>query len=260
MEKVMFAEERQKKIILLLRSKKQVLVNELCEMFNVSAATIRTDLTLLEQQGYLQRTHGGAILLHSASYEMTTDEKESLHINEKIAIGEYAASLINDGDTIILDSGTTTMCLAEFLGDKKDVTVITNDIKIAAYLEHFDNIFTFIVGGKTRKGHYCSVGSFANNMLKSLKVDKAFISANAVDDSFVLSTPDSEQAEVKKSMMKAAKTKVFLCDSSKFNNYSLVGFSSLKDFDVIITDENIYQELYEQIDSLGKTFIRVKGE
>jgi len=250
-EKPLFTEERQRAIVAFLRSKKQIFVDDLCKMYGVSSVTIRSDLSALEKKGYLTRTHGGAILNRGASYEMTTNEKRNLHIEEKNRIGEYAASLIQDGDSIVLDCGTTSMCLAEYLGDKKDLTVVTNDLKIAAFLEDFANTTTIIIGGKTRKGHYCSIGSIANQTINSLRVDKSFIVTNAVDDRFNLSTPDTEQSAIKRSMLNIGKEKILLCDSSKFNSFSLSNFATLKEFDIVVTDKNLNPDTLNEIKNLN---------
>ena len=244
-EKQLFAEERQLKILSLLHIRKKITVNELCDIFSVSTTTIRTDLTRLEQNGSLKRTHGGAICTDGTSFELTFQEKEKVHLEEKIRIAELSQKLVQDGDTIAIDSGTTTRCFAEMLSGKKNLTVVTYDIKIADTLENFEGVTVILVGGYIRKGFNCCVGSFANYMLNLLNVDKTFIATNAVDANGFLSTPDIEQAEVKKSLIKNSHKTFLLCDSSKFNTTSFVNFSSIEDIHTVVTDSSIAKETIE---------------
>lgn len=247
MEKDIFAEERQREIVAILRKNKKVFVNELSDLFNVSQTTIRTDLTLLEEKGYLKRTHGGAVLVIGTSFEMTNKEKEQLRFEEKYRIGEYAASLVKDGDSIVLDTGTTTRCFVEYLKEKKNLTVITNDLKIALLFEDYPNINTIFIGGVLRKEFGCTVGSLANEMIEKFNADKSFIVTNTVDDDFNLCTPSSSQADTKRHLLNIGKKKILLCDSTKFSKTSLVKFANLMDFDEVITDSNLDKKIEKQI-------------
>ncbi|MGI6713944.1 MAG: DeoR/GlpR family DNA-binding transcription regulator [Bacilli bacterium] len=255
-----FTEERRKAILTLLKVNKKIYVNELSERFQVSSTTIRNDLTFLEKKGYLKRTFGGAIQIQGVSFEMINSEKYNVNLQEKIKIGKYAASLVEDGDTIALDCGTTTYCMAEFLDDKKHLTVITNDLKIALLFEEYSHISTIFIGGTIRKGFSCTVGAIANNFINTLKVDKSFIVANTISDEFAVSTPDSEQAEIKKQLMNIATQKYLLCDSSKFNQVSLITFASLHDFDEIITDEHLDNDILRSAKKQAIKLTAFKGE
>lgn len=142
----MFAEERQQKILELLEKNSSTKVKELARMFDVSESTIRRDLQDMEEKGLLKRTHGGAVRIKKMIFEPTFKEKEDKSQKEKLIIAKTAASLIEDNDTIILDSGTTTLGIARCL-EAKDITVITNSIDIASELSERDDIELVITGG-----------------------------------------------------------------------------------------------------------------
>lgn len=243
-----FAEERQNKILSLLRIKNKILVNDLCKEFNVSSATIRNDLNQLEKSGLLKRTHGGAIPSMKIMEELTSSQKHKTNFDQKKRIAVCAESFIENGDTIALDTGTTTYALACLLAHKQNLTVITADIRIATLLEEFDGVSVVLAGGELRKGFSCTTGSITNKILSSLKVDKIFLATNTVDNNGVLSTPDIEQAYVKNTLINMGKEIFLLCDSSKFGRQSFSQFGSLKDIDHIITDTDFDPELLAAAD------------
>jgi len=252
MDKEVFTDERQMQIISLIRKQKRVFVNDLASLFNVTATTIRNDLTALEKKGDLKRTHGGAILVSNNLFEMTNEEKENLQIEEKYRIAEYAATLVDDGDTIAIDSGTTMCCFAECLKQKKNLTVVTNDIKIAIFFEKFPNVETILVGGVVRKGFACPVGTLTNEMIKKFNVDKSFVVGNTVNESMHLCTASTSHADTKRCLMDIGKKKYLLIDSTKFNKTSLVSFASLNEFEEIVTDINIDEKTEEKIKEINE--------
>lgn len=231
-----FSEERKQIIIDILKEKGRIVVPELCELFNTSPATIRNDLNELQKAGLLQRTHGGAILNKQVSLE-NTFAQDVEHLPEKQALAKYAITLINDGDTVVIDTGTTTMELAKLMHTKKRLTIVVNDINIAAELERSCNANIVLIGGYMRRGLHCCVGPMAGAALENLKVDKAFIATNGLTIDG-LSTPDMYQADIKKKMIEIADHTIVLADSSKFGNSAFQLFARLDDFDTLITDEN----------------------
>ena len=154
-EHPLFAEERKGQILELLRQKSKLLVPELCDYFDVSPATIRNDLRDLENERKLKRTHGGAISLEKTSFELDSRHKEIRNMEQKRQIAACAAKLIEDGDTIILDTGTTTLELAKCLSGKRDLTIVLNDIEIASLLEESTQANLILIGGTLRHGFHC---------------------------------------------------------------------------------------------------------
>lgn len=246
----MFAEERQNKILQLLRRQKKLLVTELCETFGVSPATIRNDLNDLEKQGLLRRTHGGAIAGTKINFEPTSVEKDVANRETKIAIGRAAAALVEDGDTIAIDTGTTTYYFARALADRKKLTVVTPDLVIARMLEDYEGVSVILAGGQVRRGFSCTVGAITNSVLKSLAVDKTFLATNSVSAAGELCTPDIEQAEVKKNLLRMGTQVILLCDSSKFNAQSFAKFGEFKELDMVVTDRQADPEVLQKLRTL----------
>jgi DeoR family transcriptional regulator, fructose operon transcriptional repressor len=235
-KELVFVEERQRGILAYVVSQKKATVAELCSRFGVSSATIRNDLRDLEGGGKLVRTHGGAIVRGQARFEPDAAEKGPQHAAEKREIALLAAACIEDGDTIILDTGTTILELARVLDGKRDITVITNDLVIALSLEAHPSATVHFLGGILRKRFHCTVGLRAEEGLRGITVDKAFMAANSFSLENGASTPDLQQADLKRTMISIA-TKVYLIvDSSKLGRSSFARFALTEDIDCIVTD------------------------
>lgn len=256
-DKLFYTEERRAEILSDLRVTRKVSVNELSAKYSVSSATIRSDLTELEAQGLLKRTHGGAIPVSGTSLELGYGEKERIHKSEKLRIAAKAAECVSDGDTIAVDSGSTAYFFAEMLSEKKNLTVVTYDMRIAGVFDAFEGAKVILAGGVLRKGFYSCVGEFTTTTLNQLNVDKTFIATNAISKKGNLGTPDPLQAEVKKKMLEIGARKYLLADGSKFETTSLVDFASIGDFDVIITDDSAPEERVEEIKEKGIEIITV---
>lgn len=235
----MFAEERKIKILKFINEHKKATVMELCDYFKVSSATIRNDLRELEKEKLLIRTHGGAMIKIKTGYELDPYIKQVKNLEEKQKVAQSAIDLIEDGDTIILDTGTTTLELAKLLKEKRDITVVTNDLIIALFLEDISTVNTIFIGGIIRKNYHCTVtfGQIGNKMLSGLNVDKAFMTANSFSYKKGATTPDINQAETKKDLISITSNVILLCDSSKLGNTSFVQFATLEQIDKLVTDK-----------------------
>jgi DeoR family transcriptional regulator, fructose operon transcriptional repressor len=233
----LFAEERQLAILDHLRHTSKVTVGDLTARFRVSSATIRNDLRILEQQKLLLRTHGGAIPATKARFELASKESEVSSLPAKRRIAECALEFIDDGDTIILDTGSTTLELARLLHRRNDLTVVTNDLKIAALLEETPTTAVVVVGGRLRRGFHCTVGASGSEMLTMLTVDKAFVGANGFSPETGAGTPDLQQAEMKRALIAIANRVILLIDSSKIGRSSFVQFADLEAIDYLVTEE-----------------------
>jgi DeoR family fructose operon transcriptional repressor len=239
----MFAEERKQKILEFVRENRKATVQQLCDKYDVSSATIRNDLRELEGTGLLIRTHGGALVKSKAGFELGTKEKKVLYKTEKADIAEKALGLIEDGDTIILDTGTTTLELARKLGRKRNLTVVTNDLDTALILDEIGIEKVIMLGGMLRSGFHCTIGSFGKDLLKSLQVDKAFMGVNGFSFEKGASTPDLQHAEIKKSMVEAASKIFLLFDHSKMGRKAFARFAEINQIDAVIIDEITEDEL-----------------
>ncbi|MBI9106203.1 MAG: DeoR/GlpR transcriptional regulator [Spirochaetales bacterium] len=233
----MFAEERKQKILEFVRENRKATVQQLCDKYDVSSATIRNDLRELEGSGLLVRTHGGALVKSKAGFELGTNEKKVLYKAEKADIAEKALRLIEDGDTIILDTGTTTLELARKLGRKRNLTVVTNDLDTALILDEIGIEKVIMLGGMLRSGFHCTIGSFGSDVLKSLQVDKAFMGVNGFSFEKGASTPDLQHAEIKKAMVEASSKVYLLFDRSKMGRKAFARFAETDQIDAVVMDE-----------------------
>lgn len=241
----MFAEERHNEILALLKSGKHVKVAELSILFAVSEATIRRDLQELENLSLLQRTHGGAVS-PQADLELSFRDREVHLLNEKQQIAITAASMVEDGETILLDAGTTTREIARALCGKR-LTVATNSMDVAAIFSEEPDIEVLLLGGTWRKSINSLVGSLTNSMLKLLCFDKVFLAANAVDYILGATTQNVVEAETKRAMVHAAKTAILVVDHSKFEQKTFARICSLSEFSMIITDSGTTKDVLDSL-------------
>ena len=251
-EGALFVEERKMKILEFIEEHRKATVIELCQQFKVSSATIRNDLRDLETAGLLIRTHGGAMVKTKTGLEPDMSLRKVQNLEEKRRIAEAALRLVEDGDTIILDTGTTTYELARLLGEKRDLTVVTNDLPIALLLEEFESVRVVLVGGMVRKKFHCTVASSFSGMnaLSDLTVDKAFMAANGFSLEKGASTPDINHSETKKLMISIAAQVILLFDSSKMGRNSFAIFAPLDKIDAIVTD-SLHEDERRQMEESG---------
>lgn len=232
----MYAEERQERLLAILKEKRKLSVGEMSEHFNVSGATIRTDLRILEDAGMLTRTHGGAILRTRASFEISSDQRNEVNLAAKQQIGQLAASLVEDGDIIVLDTGTTTLQIAHHIRQRRNITVITNDFMIAKSLEDVESVQIVLLGGVVKKGYHCAVAINGRSLLDTLNIDKAFMGVNALSLKQGACAADIMLAETKRSMVEHANQVIVVCDHSKLGNTSLAQFATPAQIDTIVLD------------------------
>lgn len=255
----MITNERQIEIINMLKKTPSVKVSELSEKLNVTLVTIRRDLKELEDANMLKRTHGGAINIVNSSFEELLFEKENKNIEEKKAIANAACGMIIEGDTILLDSGTTTLELVKAIkkSQKHNITVVTNAFNVAAELISESKIDTIFIGGNIRYTTSSTVGPMAENALQNIYVDKVFIGINSIDFERGLTTPNLFEAQVKQKMVKAGREIFVLADSSKFNKSSFGIVCPISEVDHIITDKKIDKTYIEHLENEGTEVIIV---
>jgi DeoR family fructose operon transcriptional repressor len=246
----MFAEERQGKIEEILTNKESIKVSEIAEIFNVSESTIRRDLQEMEEKKLLTRTHGGAVGINRRNFEPSFSEKSVEHSDEKRIIGELAADLIEDGDTLILDSGTTTLEIAKCIR-AKNLTVITNSIDIAAELSSRESVEIIVTGGTLRLNTRAMVGSIADGVLSNFKADKAFIGANGISVEDGVTTPNFMEAQTKRAMFNSANKVYVVCDRSKFNEVSFSLISPIRGVTSVITAGEVDRAVVDAFSDVG---------
>lgn len=251
----MLTEERRGAIVSLLHENGKVHVKDLSKKFKTSEVTIRTDLKELHQRGLVFKSHGGAVLPDLVRSEPTLSEKAVEHAAEKARIGAAAAELVKDGETIILDSGSTTHEIAKRIKDRQELTVITNGINIATELTGYRAIQIILLGGIMRHGSLSIVGHFAEEMLSQLTADKLFMAADGCTLEFGISTPKFEESRINQAMVSIAREKYLAADSSKFGRNSLSRIVSLWEMNGVISDQSLTLEYQGEIQANGLQLI-----
>ena len=239
--------DRRKEIINILKDREYVTVEEFSKVLGVSTVTIRTDLSALESEGSLIRTHGGAMKSEKKSKQRFISNTMSENELEKKEIALKASSLIKDGSTIIIDSGSTTIHLDENLKDKK-ITVVTNNILAQDILKNEESVNLIVLGGTLRRASMGTIGPIANNAVKSMNVDIFFLGAAAYNQE-IISSYDVIEVELKKNMIHSADKVVLLADSSKYGKKAFSTISSWDLIDTFITDkiDNDFREKLEEL-------------
>lgn len=234
----MFTEERYGIILQELKVKGIVSVTDLVKILDASESTVRRDLNALDSEGLLKKIHGGAIEIgESASkHDYKVNIRQSLNLDEKYEIAKKAASLIEKGDIIYLDAGTTTENLINFI-ETEDITVVTNGIVHAKKLLE-KGIKTFILGGEVKAITEAIVGSSAVEDLKKYNFTKGFFGVNGVSSKSGYTTPDINEAMVKSQAMKMCTQSFILADTSKLEEVSFITFGAIKDATLITIKTN----------------------
>ena len=241
-------EDRHSRIVEQVRGAGRVLVTELAERFDVTPETIRRDLTALDRCGSLRKVHGGAIPA-PALPETGVTQREQVNTSAKQAIARAALERLGPepGTTLLVDAGTTTGAFARLLPTESDLTIITNSVLTAASLAAAGQTRVRILGGQLRGLTQAAVGPEAVEALSTLSVDVAVLGANGLSAAHGLSTPDPDEATVKRAMVRSARQVVALVDSSKIGQEHLVSFASLDDVDLLVTDVELPPALTEQL-------------
>jgi DeoR family transcriptional regulator, fructose operon transcriptional repressor len=245
----MLAVERRHKILEALRINQTISVAELCQSLEASEATIRRDLTQLEAEGKLERTHGGALVNDTRlSVEDALAQKETLFRDEKHDIAVKAYETLIEGDSLVMDGGTTTLELAKLIGKSNlKLTIITNSTIVFKELVTNPNLDLYMIGGKVRPNTLAAVGPIALDQLNRFNVEKAFIGTNGIALDAGFTTSDLDEALIKTAMLERAKTRYILADHSKFHKVYLNTFAPLSKVDVVITDSKADINLIKSI-------------
>lgn len=233
--------ERRQLILKQIRQEGKATIDQLSEKLNVSGMTIRRDLAQLEEEGKVVRTHGGAMSAKTLIAETPYSNKVSHRTSQKRAIAELAAKMVPQGAKILLDSGTTTIELARAIAWREDLTIVTNDVKIAIeLLDSKSQVLT--TGGDMQRGIGALLGPHAQNLLEQIRVDLLFLGAHAIELQAGITAPAMDKALIKKLMIDAAAETWVVADSSKFGQRSFVHVCSFSQIDGIVTDSECKED------------------
>ncbi|MBB5716628.1 transcriptional repressor AgaR [Sphingomonas aerophila] len=230
--------ERRQQISALVRERGSVQVAPLAERFGVSMQTIRKDLHFLAKRGVAERSYGGAIASDAVSFaiEPPLEAKNAINSAEKARIGRMAAAMVAPGDSIVLDSGTTTLQIAHHLPDDETITVLTNDLEVASVLADKERITLVLLGGTLRRRNRALYGAQTVGAFDDLHVDKLFLGVDGLDVERGVTTHYEPEAMLNRRMVQAAAQVIAVTDQSKFGRVCLHRIMSVADIDELVTD------------------------
>lgn len=242
----MIAAQRRARIVELVNRRGILSVEELSRQVGASLMTIRRDLTLLDGQGVLRRTHGGAVAL-AAPRDVPFRRRERLELQAKAAIGRAAAALVQPGETILLDAGTTVLAMAHPLRAVRNLTVVTNSVQVLAELWSRPEIRVVALGGVARPGSGSVTGSLAEKALAEIRVDRAFLGTTGITPRWEVSNSDLDLAALQRRILSAARESYLLADHTKFGRTGLAIVSPLRAFTSVITDAHLPPNVLTQL-------------
>lgn len=245
--------ERRREITTMIRARGSVQVAALADLFNVSMQTIRKDLHYLEERGVATRAYGGAISSEvvNAPVEPAIETKRASHTEAKARVGKLAAGMVRSGDSIMLDSGTTTLQIARFLPDDEDLTVVTNDFDILSVLTQKRKIKIVMLGGELRRRNMAFYGAQTVAALDDLLLDKLFLGVDGLDIERGVTTHHEPEAQLNRRMVETAREVIAVTDASKFGRICLHRIIDVADLDALITDTGAPSYIDEAADRLG---------
>ena len=252
----MYATERQQEILARTRADGRADVGQLALELDVTPETVRRDLTVLERHGVLRRVHGGAIPVERLGFEPGVADRQGVLAAEKQRIAKVALEELPDGGAIVLDAGTTTIRLAEMLPTDRDLTVVTHALPIAMVLATRPNVILHLLGGTVRGRTLAGVGPWTEHALADVYVDVAFLGTNGLTVERGLTTPDLQEAAVKRALIRAARRTVVLADHTKVGRADLAQVAPLTEVDTIVTDTDLDPELAAELEAAGPRVVR----
>ncbi|GIP30956.1 DeoR/GlpR family DNA-binding transcription regulator [Paenibacillus sp. J2TS4] len=251
-DEIIDIDQRRKKILELLQQEGKVKVAELSKLFGISEVTIRNDLDEIEGQGLLQRVHGGAISTYKSYYNMTFHDRTETNKEEKRKIAVEAASIISDGDTIILGSGTTPLYVLRELKNHKNLIVITNSLSIAHEVGYNRNInIVVLLGGNINLEYQFTSGDDAIRQLSKYKADKLILSSDGVSSAFGITTYHHLEAELYRQMIARVDRTIIVADYTKIGRANFAHIESIEKIDCLVTNHNSPKDEIEAMKEKG---------
>ena len=232
----MLAIERRNSILEKLQAERRVVVSELSILYDVSEETIRRDLEKLENEGYVIKSYGGAVLNENANLDLPFNIRKNKNVVGKQKIADIISQTIYDGDYIFLDASSTAVAIAKTIKGKKGLTIITNSLEIAIELLDVPDCKVISTGGEIVSTAFGLVGHVTDKTIRSYYVDKTIVSSKGLDIDKGFTDSDERHANNKRSMLESARVKILAVDSSKFDRVSFAKIGDLRDITMIVTD------------------------
>lgn len=247
----MFAHERRQEIVARARRAGRVTVTELAHALAVTTETIRRDLSHLEQSGLIHRVHGGAVPADKQSLEPEMLERSLTMVGEKRRIAERALDELPETGSVFLDAGTTTGVLADLMPPGRGLTVVTHSLTIALTLAGRPGYTVLTLGGEVRGLTLAATGPWAEDRLRQIQVDTAFVATNGFSIRRGLTTPNSVEAEIKRLMVRSARRVILLADRTKYGKELFETFAEMSDIDLTISDGDLPVEARAELAAAG---------
>jgi DeoR/GlpR family transcriptional regulator of sugar metabolism len=245
------ANKRHDQILQLLDTEGRLMVSDLAVRLDVSEMTIRRDFEVLEQSGMLSRVHGGAVPADSRSYEPPFAIRLGRNLAAKQRIGQAAAGLLRDGETVILDAGTTTLEVARALRGRKNLRIMALSLHIADLLVDEVGITTMLSGGVARPGERSFIGTLAEQTFRELSFDTVFLTVGGIDPGIGLTEYNLDDAGIKRAACASARRRIAVADSSKIGKNAFVKICAIDDLDILITDSAAPDDVLNQFRKAG---------
>ena len=249
-----FARERQEHIVRIVEEHGRARVADLAPLLRVSAVTIRKDLDMLEREHRIVRTHGGAIAVDRSRPELSFEIRERLQADEKLRIGAAAAALVHDGESIVMDASTTALSVARHLkarGGWSQLTVITNGLRLASDLAGHPGIIVLMLGGRVRWEALSVVGQLGDGLFSRINVQKAFLGAAGFTIESGLADATDEEAQIKRSMVAAAREVIAIVDHTKWERAAFATFCPTDKISIVLTDDAAPEAMVRSLTGRG---------
>lgn len=249
--------ERLQQIEEYIKSRGFVTMTELCDEFRIAMPTVRKDIGELVSQGRIEKVYGGAKIIETETVNgdlHSFKNRENIHVAEKNEIARKAAAIINDGDVVYIDSGTTAASIAEQMGDKK-VTVITPNLAAMNAISHYENAQLYLLGGKLNKETKSVDSMFSYDFMSGFNIDKAFMAATGYSFEGGIAQDSPSECEIKRFVLSRSTESYLIIDSSKIGRKALVRYADTDDIENIITNGIIDEEYRKYFDEKGINII-----
>jgi DeoR family transcriptional regulator of aga operon len=243
--------ERQQKILQFILRSQRISITGVCENFSVSEATARRDLESLANEGKVQRVHGGAIAITQAPPEQPILQRQDEQTDEKIRIGQAAASLVQDRETVFLGSGTTVLEIARALRGRRNLTIITNSLPVINALAGAEDITVICLGGMLRDSELSFIGHITEKALAEVRADKVFLGTRAISLEHGLTHEYLPETMTDRAILKAGQEIIVVADHTKFGRAATVLLAPMESIHTIVTDGRTSPEFIEVVQDRG---------
>lgn len=251
----MLAIDRRAEILDQIQRESSVKVQDLSQAFDVTEETIRRDLEKLEAEGHITRTYGGAVLNKGNNEDLSINIRESRNQEGKNRIARRVAELVENGDTLMMDSSTSAMFVARHLKDKKHITVITNSLRVPMEMAGQESAEVIVAGGTFRSSSLSMIGNRTADMLDGYYVNKAILGCKGFDPDTGTYEPHEMEAEIKKRMRQNAEQVILAADYTKMNHKSFIRTIDIRDIDILVTDRKLSPKMEEMLKNQNITLI-----